>query len=258
MNADFSGLTALLLYVAAAACFANQKRLPGLLLTVLALAGHGHHLAPNFLTSVSANSGLFSAGSTVGWCVVALILLLNLRLELSSLAVVVLPLAALALALDLWLPSPLRANGPAPLGMHLHIALAILAYSLFAIATMQALLLWVATRQLRQHHPGFSFFPPLPTMEAVMFQLTALAFTLLTVSLALGALYVTDIRAQHLAHKIVFSILAWIVFAVLVYGRWQRGWRGRHGIRYVIAGFVLLALAFFGTKFVLQIILQKV
>ena len=103
-----------------------------------------------------------------------------------------------------------------------------------------------------------NFLPPLPTMEAVMFQLTLIAFVLLTLSLVLGALSIENIRAQHLAHKIVFSVLAWAVFATLVVGRWRYGWRGRHGVKYVCAGLVLLALAYFGTKIVLELVLHRV
>ncbi|MGE3773146.1 MAG: cytochrome c biogenesis protein CcsA, partial [Gammaproteobacteria bacterium] len=87
---------------------------------------------------------------------------------------------------------------------------------------------------------------------------TLMAFVLLTVSLVLGAIYTADISAQHLTHKIVFSVLAWGVFATLVAGRWHFGWRGRHAIRYVTAGFALLALAFFGTKIVLELILNRI
>ena len=90
-----------------------------------------------------------------------------------------------------------------------------------------------------------------------MFQLTAFAFGLLTASLIFGALFVQNIRSQHLSHKIVFSGLAWLVFATLVHGRWRWNWRGRHGVKYVVSGSILLALAFFGTKVVLELILRR-
>ena len=224
----------------------------------LAVALHAIVLYPTTITTQGVNLSLFNAGSVVAWCVALVVLMLNVRRELGSLAAVILPAAGAALILDLCFPATHLIATDMPLGMRLHIALGVIAYSLFALAAMQAIFLSIATRQLRQHHPIMHFLPPLPTMEAVMFQLTALAFTLLTVSLALGAAYVMNIRAQHLAHKIVFSVLAWLVFAVLVYGRWWLDWRGRRGVKYVIGGFTLLALAFFGTKFVLELILHRV
>jgi ABC-type uncharacterized transport system permease subunit len=203
--------------------------------------------------------GLSNAGSLVAWCVALVLwLLLVAPRPVESLAVAVLPLIAAAIVLALAFPGRGHVMHQPPAGLRLHIALAIVAYSLFAIATLQALFLGFAERKLRRHRPVLNFLPPLPTMEAVMFQLTLLAFVLLTLSLALGALYTADIGAQHLAHKIVFSLIAWFVFATLVVGRWHRGWRGRHAIKYVTAGFLFLCLGFFGSKVVLELILHRV
>ncbi len=257
MHPGIVGTLALIGYFAAAVSFATARRTVGVAATLGALLGHASILWPLIVTSHGINFGLTNAASVVGWCIALLVLVLNLRRPLASLAAVILPLSGLALGLDLWLPSPLVTEHRLPFGMVLHIALAVIAYSLFAIAATQALLLMFATRQLRHHHPVMTFLPPLPTMEAVMFQLTAFAFGLLSASLLLGSLYVENIRAQHLAHKIVFSALAWGVFATLVFGRWRWDWRGRHGVRYVLSGFALLALAFFGTKVVLELILHR-
>ena len=94
-------------------------------------------------------------------------------------------------------------------------------------------------------------------MESLLFQLTAIAFVLLTASLVLGGFAIDDIGEQHLAHKIVFSVLAWGVFAVLLIGRWRYHWRGHRAVKYVCAGFALLAIGFFGSKIVLELILHR-
>ena len=72
-----------------------------------------------------------------------------------------------------------------------------------------------------------------------------------------GPFFVTNLFAQHLIHKIVLAIVAWAIFACLLFGRWRFGWRGRKAARYTIAGFVVLALAYFGSKFVLEILLGR-
>lgn len=258
MTPGIVGSLALFAYFVAAGSFAAARRTLGMVATACALLGHALVLWPLIVTPHGVNFGIVNAASIVGWCIASLVLVLNIQRPLESLAAVILPVTGLALGLDLWLPSPPVIEHPLPLGMYLHIALAIVAYSLIAIAATQALLLMFATHQLRQHHPIMNFLPPLPTMEAVMYQLTAFAFGLLTASLVLGAAYVNDIHAQHLSHKIVFSALAWMVFAVLIFGRWRWEWRGRHGVKYVLSGFALLALAFFGTKFVLEFVLHRV
>lgn len=262
-----AGLLAILAYLAATGLLAGlrlwrnaddaPRQRAGHALLGLAVLGHGLALLNSSFTATGLNVSLINAASLVACCISALLLLLLLWRPLASLAVVIMPLAALALGLDLALPTAEVLRQSVPPGLGIHIALAIIAYSLFAIAAVQALLLAVAERQLRQHHPIMHFLPPLPVMETVMFQLTLLAFGLLTLSLGLGALYIEDIHGQHLAHKIVFSLLAWTVFAVLVVGRWRYGWRGRHGVKYVAAGWALLALAYFGTKVVLELLLHR-
>ena len=132
-----------------------------------------------------------------------------------------------------------------------------IAYSLFAIAALQAIYLSFAARRLKSHVPVLRFLPPLAIMEQLMFQLTGIAFVLLSIGLLVGVPYIHDVHAQHLGHKIVFSALAWLTFAVLLIGRYQWHWRGRRAVRFLLTGFVLLALGFFGSKFVLELVLHK-
>ena len=95
-------------------------------------------------------------------------------------------------------------------------------------------------------------------MEEVLVQLLWLGFFLLSLSLATGMMFVHNIFAQHISHKTVLSIMAWCVFAILLWGRWSWGWRGRQLIRWTLGGFALLVLAYFGSKFVYELILKRV
>ena len=70
-------------------------------------------------------------------------------------------------------------------------------------------------------------------------------------------LFINDLFGQHLAHKTLLSIFAWLVFAVLIWGRWKRGWRGRVAVRMTLAGIVLLLLSYFGSKLILEVLLQR-
>jgi ABC-type uncharacterized transport system permease subunit len=82
-------------------------------------------------------------------------------------------------------------------------------------------------------------------------------FALLTLALLTGFIFVTNLRAQHLEHKTILSIAAWVVFAVLLVGRVRYGWRGRSAVRLTLSGFGVLVLAYFGSKFVLEYILGR-
>jgi ABC-type uncharacterized transport system permease subunit len=158
------------------------------------------------------------------------------------------------------LPSDRLLPADASVGLRLHVLFSILAYSLLSIAALEALMLAWAERQLKRKRPRMimQFLPPLATMEAFMFQILGVGFLLLSLSLGTGLMFLDDMFAQHLVHKTVLSIAAWLVFAALLAGRYYLGWRGRIAVRATIAGFLLLMLAYFGSKIVLELILKRV
>ena len=109
----------------------------------------------------------------------------------------------------------------------------------------------------RQFHRWLRGLPPLTELEALLFRTIQAGFVLLTATLLTGVLFVDDLLAQHLAHKTVFSILSWLAFGVLLLGRWRRGWRGVVAVRWTLVAMLLLVLAYFGSKFVLELLLAR-
>ena len=81
--------------------------------------------------------------------------------------------------------------------------------------------------------------------------------TLLTIAIVSGVIFIDDIFAQSLVHKTVLTIVAWLLFSGLLWGHYQLGWRSRTAVRLTLAGFLVLMLAFFGSKLVLELILQR-
>ena len=100
--------------------------------------------------------------------------------------------------------------------------------------------------------------PPLTQLESLLFRTIAVGFGLLTATLLTGVLFVENLLAQHLVHKTVLSVLSWLAFGVLLLGRWRYGWRGAKAVRWTLVAMVLLMLAFFGSKFVLELVLKRV
>lgn len=97
--------------------------------------------------------------------------------------------------------------------------------------------------------------PALNTMEQQLFGMLWLGFALLSVGLLTGLVFVDDLLAQHLVHKTTLSVVAWVVFGTLLVGRWRLGWRGQTAVRWTLGGFAALMLAYFGSKFVLELLL---
>ncbi|MGD8842816.1 MAG: cytochrome c biogenesis protein CcsA [Gammaproteobacteria bacterium] len=220
---------------------------------------HAAVLYPELMTGRGLNMGFFNAASLVTLLMVTLLLLTALRQPVENLGIPVLPLAAATLALAFWNPGGTHEITATSWQLDLHILFSVLAYSLFALAAVQAVLLDIQDRHLRNRRPGgfIRALPPLEVMERLLFQMIGTAFALLTAALLTGILFVHDIFAQHLVHKTVLSIASWVIFGVLLWGRMQFGWRGRTAIRWTLSGFVFLILAYFGSKLVLELILRR-
>lgn len=221
-----------------------------------ALICHAITLYQTIVTDQGLNLGVFAAASLVGWIVSLLSGLIATRKPIASLATVVLPATAVILVLPIAFSS--QNFVPNNVGIAFHIGISLVAYSLFALAALQAIFLSFARIRLKNHTPVLGFFPPLSVMEVMLFQITGVAFILLTIGLATGVMYIENISDQNLAHKIVFTVLAWITFATLLVGRYYRNWRGTSAINSIAIGFVLLAFGFFGTKIVLELVLQRI
>jgi ABC-type uncharacterized transport system permease subunit len=263
------GLIAVVIYLAATSRLAlalfrvpdspeaTRQQLLGL--GVVAAILHGAVLYQGIVTAAGVNLGFFNALSLVTWVIVALMLLASLTRPVENLGLITLPTAAIALALTLMYTSERLLPTDRGFGFQVHIILAILAYSLLSIATVQALLLAFQERQLRRKRLGgiMRGLPPLQTMEMLLFQMIGVGFFLLSLAIVSGMMFLEDMFAQHVAHKTVLSICAWVIFGVLLWGRWRFGWRGRVAIRWSLAGFLVLMLAFFGSKLVLELVLGR-
>ncbi|HMB61318.1 MAG TPA: cytochrome c biogenesis protein CcsA [Xanthomonadales bacterium] len=181
------------------------------------------------------------------------------RNSLYDASLVALPLALIMLALEEIIPSQNLLLHRVNTGTTLHILSSVTAFGLLSFAGVYALLAAIIDFFLRRHHlnPFVRLLPPLETLERLLFRLLSLGFFLLTISLLTGLAFVSDLFAQHLAHKTILSIMAWLVFGLLLWGRWRYGWRGRYAVRMTLAGIVLLLLAYFGSKLVLENILGR-
>jgi ABC-type uncharacterized transport system permease subunit len=228
---------------------------PALAVATLAVLAHAGVLLAMHRGALDLH--FFAALSLVACVVSALTLFVNLSRPVAALGVVVFPLAAVFVLVDLF------AKPTVPVAMDwqikLHVSLGLVAFGFLSIAAVLAIGLAVQERGLRhrQFGPWLRALPPLTLTETLLFRVIAAGFALLTLTLVTGALFVGNLFGQHLVHKTVLSIVAWLVFGVLLYGRWRSGWRGRRAVNLTLIGMAVLVLAFFGSKFVLELILHR-
>jgi ABC-type uncharacterized transport system permease subunit len=217
----------------------------------------GYHLWVAWGSAGGPDMHFFAALSLVALGMAAMTSLVGAQGRMAAVGVVAFPLAALLL-----FSYHFNGHVAAPAldwRLQLHAWLALLAYATLAIAALLAVMLWAQERALRRRefHAWLRALPPLTELEDLLFRTIAVGFALLTITLLTGILFVENFFAQHLAHKTVLSILSWLAFGALLLGRWRYGWRGGKAVGWTLAAMTLLVLAFFGSKFVLELVLQR-
>jgi ABC-type uncharacterized transport system permease subunit len=205
--------------------------------------------------------GVGNAISAILWLTVTIYWLGSFYYRLDGLQALVLPVAAVASFLPAILPSAHPLPNTEFAEFKLHLLIAMLAYSLFTIASLHVLLMGLLERRL--HHGALpqtlQRLPPLLAMETLLFRIIWAGFILLTLTLASGMVFSEELfgKAARFNHKTVFGIISWLIFAALLGGRHVYGWRGRVAVRWTLTGFLMLVLAYIGSKFVLEVILGR-
>lgn len=225
---------------------------------LLPLALHGGLLYESIFAADALRFGFAQALSVMLWLAVAILWLEGLAYRIELLFPMALAAAALCAPLPAFFPGRIAPEGH-PVEFRLHLVAGMLAYSLFTVATLHAVLISIMERQLHAHPTVADRGMPLLSLETLVFRLTAAAFVVLTLTFAAGIAFSEHMvgRAFRFDHKTVFVVLSWLTFGLLLAGRWLYGWRGRTAFRWTISGFVMLMLAYPGSRFVLEVILSR-
>jgi ABC-type uncharacterized transport system permease subunit len=241
-----------------------------------ALLAHGVLLHTTIFPHDAMVFGFAFALSAMFWLGAGIYWIESFFFPLDGLRLLVLPLACVASLL------PLVFNGVHVLSyaadplFKLHFLIANVAYGLFVIAALHAVLMLLVERRLHAMRGGalarqaaaagngwlsswLDTLPPLLTLETLLFRLIAAGFVLLTLTLASGILFNEQLldRPLQFDHKTVFAILSWVMFGALLTARKVSGWRGRAALRWVLASFVALLLAYVGSRFVFEVLLHR-
>jgi ABC-type uncharacterized transport system permease subunit len=222
---------------------------------------HGAVLFGEMFAGNTLRIGVGDAISAILWLTVLIYWLGSLVYRLEGLQALIMPAAAVAAFLPALLPAAKPLPNTELLAFKLHLLMSMAAYSLFTIASLHVLLMAMLERRLHQGTlpAGLRRLPPLLTMETLLFRIIWAGFVMLTLTLVSGVFFSEEVfgKAARLNHKTVFGFVSWIVFAALLLGRHFRGWRGRVAVRWTLTGFLLLVLAYLGSKFVLEVLLGR-
>ncbi|WP_026295347.1 cytochrome C assembly family protein [Methylophilus methylotrophus] len=230
-------------------------------MVALGLVMHGGLLYRDIFAIGSLNLGVFYALSAILWLTVLIYWLADLKHSLRSLQAFVLPPAALFVLMPGFAVKDYYVDTHGFTLFNLHILIAMVAYSLFTFAALHACLMRMAEQALHKKNSWLALpeFPPLMVLESLLFKVLHVGFVLLTITLISGMLFSEEIFGKPLQfnHKTIFSIASWLIYAWLLFGRFKYGWRGKTATRWTLMGFVLLLLAYIGSRFVLHVVLGR-
>jgi ABC-type uncharacterized transport system permease subunit len=214
---------------------------------------HCHHLYVSILVDGGFNLSMANTASMIGLELAVTALIAAIEPTLRGIAAGLLILASLVALVTL---SDGSAVGSTPMIWQLraHVLTSLLSYGLITVGAIVAVYAMIQERRLhaRKLTASDSLFAPLETTERLLFGITAAGFAGLLLAILSGLTFVDNLFAQHLAHKTVFSILALVVFGALLAGRFFAGWRGTRAVKLYLGGFLLLCLAYFGTRLILE------
>lgn len=222
---------------------------------------HTWLLYESLIAAPELRFGFGQALSVMLWLTVLLYWAESLLLRLEGMQPLVLGLAALCVPLPLLFPGLASRVPTDSFEFRVHLMLGMCAYSLFTIAALHAMLMTLLERRLHRGAPSgpFAALPPLLAMENLLFRIILAGFVLLTLTLLTGILFSETLfgKALRADHKTAFALLSWLTFAALLGGRYLYGWRGRTAVRWTLAGFAMLLLAYVGSRFVLEVVLRR-
>ncbi|PSV99980.1 cytochrome C assembly family protein [Photobacterium lipolyticum] len=224
---------------------------------LVAIALHILLLKDLILGGQGQNLSILNVASLISLIIATLTTFAMLRMRVWFLLPIIYSFAAINLSAATLLPGAFITHLEAQPQVLLHISLALFSYSTLMIATLYAIqLAWLdhklKTKKSLQINPNI---PPLMMVERQLFKIILVGNALLTVTLITGLIFIQDMLAQGKTHKAVLSLLAWVVYSTLLWGHYHRGWRGRRVVWFSMVGAFLLTLAYFGSRFVKEIII---
>ena len=264
-----SQITILLLYLLAAIAF-TMSRLPrfeaqsrpyilvACILTAIGIVLQAQSLYALFLPANGFSLSIGNVASMIGLELALIALIAAIEPALRGMSAGMLILSA---AMALLIGTAVETSTGAMLAWQVraHILIALLSYGLLTVGAIVALYALIQERRLQSARitPANRLFAPLETTEKLLIGVTAAGFAGLTLAIASGLSFVNDLVEQHLAHKFGLSLLAWIIFGVLLSGRFFAGWRGKRAVKLYLWGFATLCLAYFGSRLILEEIFNR-
>ena len=233
----------------------DSKTMIVAILSAVPILIHGWLLHLAIDTELGQNLSIFNIFSMTFWLVSILIIISSIKRKLGILVMTVLPITGLSLAVSQYIGQEYLIDASAP-GYLIHTLISIAAISVLCLAAIQSVFVYILDNRLKQQPAStLKGLPALQDMENFLYILIWTGFGLLSLSILTAIIFMPRTGAEIPLHKPILSVSSWLVFAYFLQGRYRKGWRGKKAALWTISGFILLFLAYFGTRTVLEFIL---
>ena len=214
--------------------------------------GFGHAPLSNFYESL-----VFGA-----WAVVLIYVCMEARYGSRELGVFPLSLAFLTMAYASFSPnveSKIQPLIPALKSNWLiaHVITCFLGYAGFAVACGLGILYLLRGPSKHPDNPGSGIRARIPStqiLDELMYQNVVFGFLLLTVGIITGSVWANSAWGSYWSWdpKETWSLITWLVYALLLHARLVRGWHGRKIAWVSIIGFGCVIFTYLGVNFLLS------
>ncbi|GAB4388872.1 MAG: c-type cytochrome biogenesis protein CcsB [Thermodesulfovibrionales bacterium] len=194
------------------------------------------------------------AASFFSWCVVLLFFVLEYRYKVGLFGSFIMPVVFLLMLASSMFPREISPLSPVLQSNWLlvHTVLAFMANAAFALAFAIGAMYLVQEHYVKSKHLGdlFQRLPSIQSLDSINYRLITLGFPLFTFAIITGALWADTAWGSYWRWdpREVWSLITWLIYAIILHSRLVSGWRGRRAAVLSIIGFLTILIAFFGIK----------
>lgn len=231
-----------------------------IILSTVAILAHMLLLVNSVFRADGQDLSIVNVALLTCWVIVLCVTTVSLKFPATLLLPVVYGFAALLTIASLFIPHHVLLHSiNVELALVAHISLSLLAYCILIIATLYGVQFYFIDKRLKRKDLAIvhSHLPPLMVVERQLYQLLNLGTVLLSVALLTGFVFLDGMFANEFIHKTVLSLVAWAIFATIAVGHVKRGWRGKMVVVSIMIAAFTLTLAYFGSRFIQEVVLNK-
>jgi cytochrome c-type biogenesis protein CcsB len=203
-------------------------------------------------------TNMHEATSFFSWCVLILFFFHEFRYKPGLLSSFIIPIVFLLMFSSSIFPREIKALSPVlqSYWFGIHVILAFLGDAAFAMACGIGIMYLLQERNVKSKHLSrlFQKLPSLQVLDEINYHLITLGFPLLTLAMITGVIWANTAWGTYWRWdpKEVWSLITWLIYALVLHLRLTLGWRGKKAALLSIVGFAIVIFAFFGVTLILK------